>query len=136
MTRRLLMALHASLGVSAVAAGQEFARHPDGRGLGMSTDYLEGSPFPDYRVPGLFLALVIGTANLVSAAALARRHRFGPLLSLGAGVLLLAWMAIQTVILGPRHWTQLMWWGVFGLVTALATRLVRGASAPQRDRSG
>jgi len=89
----------------------------------MSSDYLQGSPFPDFRVPGLFLGVVISGWNLASAAALARRSALGPPISLGTGVLLLVWMAIQTAILGPRHWTQLLWWGVFGLVTALAARL-------------
>ncbi|MEZ4502693.1 MAG: hypothetical protein R3C39_08715 [Dehalococcoidia bacterium] len=125
MTRWVLVALHSMLGLSAVWAGQEFVRHPDGRGLGMSPDYLKGSPFPDFRVPGLFLGVVISGWNLASAAALARRSALGPPISVATGVLLLVWMAIQTAILGPRHWTQLLWWAVFGLVTALAAHLVR-----------
>lgn len=96
MIRAASILLHAVLGLAAVAAGQAFARRPDGSDLGMHTDWLEGSPFPDFRIPGLFPLLVIAPANLASAFLLVRRYRGGPLLSLATGLLLVAWLAIQT----------------------------------------
>ncbi len=121
--RWLLAGLHAVLGIAAVGAGQAFVRDPSGDTLGMPADWLEGSPFPDYRVPGLFLMAVIGTANLLSAVLLGLRHRHASLVSLGTGVLLLAWIAIQTAIIGFRHWSQAIWWLTFALVTLLAALL-------------
>jgi hypothetical protein len=128
MIRLVLIGLHAALGVAAIAAGQAFVRDPTGRALGMSAEYLKGSPFPDFRVPGFFLAVVIGTANLVSAVALGRRHALSAHLSLATGVLLVTWVAIQTAIIGFRHWSQGIWWGTFMLVTVLAA-LVDGRLA-------
>lgn len=125
LARRILIGLHAVLGVLAVAAGQALARDPSGKPLRFEVEWLAGSPFRDYRVPGLFLAIVIGCANLGSAALLWRRDPLGPLVSLGTGMLLLVWMAIQTAIIGCRDWTQGMWIAVFSLVTALALREVR-----------
>ena len=90
----------------------------------MTTDWLEGSPFPDFSVPGYFLAVVIGSSNLVSAFLLWRRHSLAPFLSLATGTLLLAWVAIQTAIIGFRHWSQGIWWVTFSLVTLLAGRSV------------
>lgn len=125
MLRWSLIALHAFLGVSAIAAGQAFVRDPSGGALGMTKEWLEGSPFPDFRIPGLFLAVVIGSANLVSAGALLKQHPIASTLSLATGVLLVAWVAIQTLIVGARHWSQLIWWVMFPLVAALAALLVR-----------
>jgi hypothetical protein len=122
--RWILIGLHAVLGGAAAGAGQAFARNPTGENLGMTVEWLDGSPFPDYRVPGLFLALVIGGANLMSAFLLWRRHPLSPLLSFGTGLLLIIWVAIQTAIIGVRHWSQLVWWVTFGLVALLAARLV------------
>ncbi|MGE0134092.1 MAG: hypothetical protein AB7L91_12150 [Dehalococcoidia bacterium] len=122
MTRVALLLLHAVLGVAALAAGQAFVRHPDGRDLAMDSRWLEGSPFPDFRIPGLFMVLVIAPANLASALLLARRRRGGPYLSLATGLLLVAWLAIQTAILGVRHWSQVLWWVVFPLVALLGAR--------------
>jgi hypothetical protein len=124
LTRWVLIALHAFLGVAAVGAGQAFVRTPSGAALGMTTDLLDGSPFVDFRVPGLFLAVVIGGANLLSGVLLWRRHPGSPLASLGTGLLLVAWVAIQTAIIGFRHWSQGIWWVTFIAVTVLAARLV------------
>lgn len=126
MTRAASILLHAVLGVAAVAAGQAFARRPDGSDLGMDAGWLEGSPFPDFRIPGLFLVLVIAPANLVSALLLWRRHPDGPLLGLATGLLLVVWLAIQTAIIGFRHWSQAVWWLLFPLVALLGAAQLRG----------
>jgi hypothetical protein len=124
--------LHLILGVAAIAAGQAFVRDPSGKALGMATDYLEGSPFPDYRIPGLFLAVVIGGANLLSAVTLVRKVRGAAYLSLGTGLLLVAWVAIQTAIIGFRHWSQAIWWVTFIVVAGLGAALVhREAPTPR-----
>jgi CDP-diglyceride synthetase len=130
VTRWVLIALHTILGVAAVGAGQAFVRVPSGAALGMTTEWLDGSPFPDFRFPGLFLAVVIGGANSLTAVLLWRRHPGSPLASLGTGLLLVIWVAIQTAIIGFRHWSQGIWWVTFVLVTVLAARLVG-----QRDRN-
>jgi hypothetical protein len=102
----------------------------------MSTDYLEGSPFNDYRIPGLFLAVVIGGANLLSTVALVRKGRGAAFLSLGTGLLLLAWVAIQTAIIGFRHWSQAVWWVTFTLVACIGAVLVRREGAAARTAAG
>jgi hypothetical protein len=58
------------LAVAAVGAGQGFLRDPSGTALGMTTRWLAGLPFADFRVPGLFLTFVIGGANLLAAVLL------------------------------------------------------------------
>lgn len=117
--RWLLIALHGVLGLGALAAGQAFVRDPTGRTLSMQVDWLRGSPFPDYRFPGLFLAVVIGGANGLTTLLLLRRHRFGPMASFLTGLLLVVWVSIQTVIVGVRHWSQAIWWVMFPLVALL-----------------
>jgi hypothetical protein len=43
-------------------------------------------------------------------------------------LLLVTWVAIQTRIIGFRHWSQSIWW-TFVLITIVATRLVRQRTA-------
>ena len=119
MTRRVLMALHLVIGISAIGAGQALTRDPSGKTLGFEVGWLRGSPFRDYRVPGLFLAVVISSANLGSAFAAWRRWPCAPMVSVATGTLLVAWGAIQTAILGLRHWSQGIWLVVFPLVAIL-----------------
>jgi hypothetical protein len=123
--RWILIVLHLVLGVAAVGAGQAFVRDPSGSDLGMTVESLERSPFPDFRIPGLFLAIVIGGANLLSAVALLRRHPLAPFVSLATGLLLVVWVTIQTAIIGFLHWSQAIWWVIFPAVALLAGLLVR-----------
>jgi len=129
--RLALLVLHLLLGVAAVAAGQAFVRDPGGGALGMTTEPLGGSPFPDYRVPGLFLAVVIGGANLASGVLLWRRRAFAPVVSFATGLLLVAWVAVQTAIIGFLHWSQLIWWTLFPLVALLAGVLAARTGRPR-----
>ena len=126
----MLVALHAGLAIAAVGAATALALDPSGDPLTFELEWLEGSPFDDYRVPGLFLAIVIGSANLASAAGLSLRRPWAPFASLGTGLLLLAWMTIETVIIGFNDWTQAMWVAVFLLVTALGAREVSTRARP------
>jgi hypothetical protein len=129
----ILAGLHTMLSIAAFGAGQAFVRDPSGAALGMTTEPLQGSPFPDYRIPGLFLGIVIGGANLISALALWRKHPLGSLMSLATGVLLIVWIAIQTAIIGFLHWSQWVWWWLFIAVTLLAGDLAR---RDRRQRRG
>jgi hypothetical protein len=115
-----LNGLHAVIGILAVAAGLALAQRPSGEALRFETEWLEGSPFPDYRIPGLFLAFVIGSTNLASALAQWNGAHWAPAISLGTGVLLLVWLAIQTSIIGIRDWSQALWLVVFSLTTGLS----------------
>ena len=125
MTRLALILLHLVIGASAIGAGQALVLKPSGEALTFETEWLENSPFPDYRVPGLFLLLVIAPTNLISAVAQIKKHRSAPLLSTGNGTLLVLWVSIQTVIIGFQHWSQTIWFVLFPLTTVLGFMQLR-----------
>ena len=133
MLRRVLVVLHAVIGIAAVGAGQAFVRDPSGVVLGMDVAWLRASPFRDYLIPGLFLLVVIGGTNLLSAAALWQRHEQAPRRSLATSLLLVAWVAIQTGILGFRHWSQAIWWLTFVVMGILAMLLTVRSSDDSDD---
>lgn len=123
--RWLQIGLHGVLGLSALVVGFLFVSDPSGGALGMQVGWLEGSPFADYLVPGLFLGLVISSTNLGSALLLWRRHPLGEWLSVGTGLLLVVWLAIQTAILGVRDVSQVIWWVLFPGLTLIALLRLR-----------
>ncbi len=124
MLRAVLLVIHAFLGVSAVAAGLALVRRPNGSSLGLEREWLEGSPLADYRVPGMFLATVISGANLASAAAQLRGSIRAPGMSLATGLLLVAWVTVQTAIIKVRHWSQYGWVALFGFVAVASAAQV------------
>jgi hypothetical protein len=132
MRRTALVLLHLIIGIGGIAAGASFTLEPSGADIGMDVAFLDGSPFPDYRVPGLFLLLLIGPANLVSAAAHLRRNRFADVLSLLTGIVLLVWITVQWSIIGYQHWTQIGWTLTFITVTLMGAKGVQGSVTESR----
>ena len=91
-------------------------------------EWLEGSPFSNYFIPSLFLFVVIGGFLTLAAVAVFARWRNARALALGAGVLVLAWLAIQVMILGYVSWMQPATAILALLILVLATRVTAPAA--------
>ncbi len=98
--RLLLLAVALVLAVGAIPVGVAFALRPDGSLVGLPLPTLAGTPFPDFRIPGLVLAAVVGGSTLATAVLVARGSRLAPRLALVAGVLVVGWIAVQVSLLG------------------------------------
>jgi hypothetical protein len=102
MVRTTLIALEIVIAVSAVIGGVYAilgaSRIPAG--------WLQGTAFKSYLVPGLALLVLVGGSMAAAAAMLLAGASGARIVSLEAGVLLLAWMVAQLSMIGYRHWTQ------------------------------
>ena len=73
---------------------------------GVPTEWLNGSPFPDYFVPSLILLVVVGGSFIVAAMAVLTGLRIARLAALAAGIVVLGWLAVQLAIIGYVSWMQ------------------------------
>jgi hypothetical protein len=69
-------------------------------------EWLSGSPFTSYFVPGLFLFICVGGFCLLAAITLYLRKRFAHLLAIICGSVLLLWIIVQVIIIGYVSWLQ------------------------------
>jgi hypothetical protein len=69
----VLIALLLFLSCGALYGGWSLITRPDGGGMGMPARWLAGSPFTDYRIPGLVLFILFGIAPLFVVYGLIRR---------------------------------------------------------------
>ena len=69
-------------------------------------EWLEGSPFDDYFIPGLVLFVVVGGSFLAAAIAIFAKLRIARSAALGAGAIVLGWLAVETAIIGYVSWMQ------------------------------
>lgn len=69
-------------------------------------EWLEGSPFDDYFIPGLFLFVVVGGSFIIAAIAVFARSRSARAAAFIAAVIVLAWLAVQVSIIGYVSWMQ------------------------------
>jgi hypothetical protein len=60
-------------------------------------DFLQGSPFNTYLIPGLLLSVIIGGVHVAAFILLIRHHRQAPLATAAAGFSMLIWIFVQTV---------------------------------------
>ncbi len=106
--------------ISAVPYGLALSLQPSGSWVSMSTEMLAGSPFRDFRVPGLILLLVIGLGALVLAFGLYRtpswtwairlnpckRRHWVLSAAIAYGVALIIWIATEVLLIGFDSWLQ------------------------------
>ena len=100
VARRALVALELVTGVTGLVGGVLLAAAPDGSLLRADPATLAGTPFGDWRVPGVLLAGLVGGGFLLAGWWQWRGHRYARELSMAAGVGLVCFEAAELAWLG------------------------------------
>jgi hypothetical protein len=115
----LLAALELLVALPAVPSGVALIRD----GMGMDRAWIDHTLLPDYTIPGVLLLAVIGGGSAAAAAVTLTRPGLGRPAALLAGALLLAWLAIETLMIGWHGGPQLvldLGYGALGAALAAA----------------
>ena len=95
---RLQFFIHLVVGLGALAGGYGAVANPY-TPMGIPAEALEKGPFTSFLVPGLFLLVVLGLGNFVSAFLAAKKSRLSGYASGAMGAALAAWIVVQCWIL-------------------------------------
>ena len=87
-------------------------------------DWLRGTPFPDYTIPALLLAVVVGGSALAACILVLRRHRMSAPVSRAAGVIMMGYIVVEYLILqqeppGPTN-IEVFYFGLGALIIMFA----------------
>ena len=125
-----IAAIELVIGVAAVFGGYGLLSDPEG--LGAKQAWLDGTIFPDYTVPGLFLLIVIGGGMLCAAVLTVMAERYARVAAGVMAILLTLWGATETLTIGWRGWQQVVLVAAFVAAPALVLALyaMRGPSRP------
>jgi hypothetical protein len=111
--------------VSAIAGGIGLL----GNGIEFPLDWLDGSPFSDFTIPGIILAAIVGGSQLFAAVAMLRRVEWSQSAAVIAGVVMIGWIASEVLIVGTHGGLmlalQLIYFVVGLMELALAALLAR-----------
>jgi len=119
MLRVTLIALEILIGVAALGGGAyAFAGARD-----VPREWLRNTPFRSYAIPGVILVVAVGGSMLGAAGLLIAEAGVARLVSLEAGIVLLAWVAMQVALIGYRSWLQPVM-GVLGAVVVVLSFLL------------
>ncbi len=95
----LLVALTAIGGGIALLAGLESNER-------VPPEWLHGTPFRNYVIPGLILAIIVGGSAAIATYATYQNLNAGGVSSILAGALLMGFIAVEVAILNqPSRWT-------------------------------
>jgi len=120
--RRALIALELVTGAAGLVGGVLLAAAPDGSLLRADPATLTGTPFSDWRVPGVLLAGLVGGGFLLAGWWQWRGRRHARDLSMGAGLGLVCFEAAELGWLGFQPLEMVF--AIVGMtVTGLAWRL-------------
>lgn len=121
----ILGLLQTFIALTALAGGFMFVKDPSGAAMGFHVSMLEGSIFPNYLIPGLFLFLVNGLGSLIGALLSFTKKRSAGPAAIVLGATLLAWLVIQVIAIRAINWVQGLYF-VLGLAElALGMRVSR-----------
>ena len=111
----LFVALTAIGGGIALLAGLESNER-------VPTEWLQGTPFRNYVIPGLILTVVVGGSAAIATFATYVSRSAGGAVSILAGSLLMGFIAVEVAILNqPSRWTGTE---MFYFITGLAMILL------------
>ena len=122
--RRALVALELVTGATGLAGGALLASAPDGSLLRADPAVLAGTPFTDWRMPGVLLAGLVGGGFLLAGWWQWRGGWHARELSMAAGAGLVCFEAAELAWLGFQP-LEAVFAIVGGTVTVLAWRLPR-----------
>jgi hypothetical protein len=110
-----LGAIQSFIGLGALGGGFMLVRDPSGSALELPMSLLEGSPFPDFLIPGMFLFAVNGVGSMIGAGLSFTRRRYAQEIAIVLGAILVAWIVIQVVIISSFHWLHVLYF-ILGVV--------------------
>jgi hypothetical protein len=125
-----LAALDALTGAAAVYGGAELIRD----GFGMPDGWLAGTPLTGWVLPGVALLIGVAVPQFAAAVLIAAGVRPGLAAGYLAGLLLIAWIAVELLILRRYFFLQPVIAGLGAAEVLLAWRWQRSGRIVTRDR--
>ena len=125
----ILGALQAFTCIGAIPAGYGMLSDTTGAGLGMSPEILANSPIDSFLLPGLFLLIVNGFANLAAAVLSFTRNRYAGHAGLLLGLAMILWIVIQVWWISLSSVLQPVFFVIGIINTLLGWRIIRAQRA-------
>lgn len=101
--------VQAFIGLGAIGGGFMLVKDPSGIALGLPASLLEGSPFHDFLIPGIFLLVVNGLGSMIGSGFSFTRRRYAQETAMVLGAILVVWIVIQLAIIRSISWLHVLY---------------------------
>ncbi|PKD44050.1 hypothetical protein CWD77_00805 [Rhodohalobacter barkolensis] len=111
-------------GISGLFGGTALVIDPTGELLQMPLSMLEGSPFRDFRIPGIILLTILGIIPTIVFYGLWKRSSWAWMGALTVSAALIIWIGVEIWMVGYHSEPPLqLVYGLLGLILLLLTLL-------------
>jgi hypothetical protein len=132
IVRIALVTLEAFVGLSAVVGGVAIMAGA----IRFPVEWLQGTPFSDYTIPGFVLAIVVGGSSLVAAETILTGREVGMLASALAGLIMAGYEVVEVATIDHLNWLQVLYFVLGLLIFGLAAGLWMAEVRRQHVQAG
>lgn len=112
-------------GITAMISGMLFLLKPSGAYMQMSVDWLDGSPFHNFLIPGLALFSILGVGSMATAILLLRRKPLAYWMGITVGMGTLIWIGVQYAVILRFSFLQVFYVAAGLTMVVLSTLALR-----------
>ena len=109
-------------GLSGILGGIGLVGDPSGKSLQIPLEWLEGSPFNNYLIPGIILLIILGAGPVIVFVGLIRKLTWAWYGALLISIGLIIWILVEIIIIGYHHRPPLqLIYGLTGIIMLFLT---------------
>ena len=123
--RSLLLVMLFLVALASNLAGLIMVSDPSGGTIGLSPSLLDGSPFKDFRMPGILLLAIMGSVSLVGVYFNIQHHPKRYNFAIGEGFFICLGTIVGAIVSGYFHWLQLCFF-ITGMLIVLTACQLKG----------
>ncbi|MBN1766958.1 MAG: hypothetical protein JXR50_03585 [Prolixibacteraceae bacterium] len=112
-------------GVGAITGGLPLVLNPEGTSEAINVEMLQGTPFRDFLVPGLYLVVFVGIAQLIAAYLSLNFRKATGIFSVVTGALFLLWVLLQLYYAGFVNYMQPAFFALATLEIIFGAKIMR-----------
>jgi hypothetical protein len=121
--KAVLFILISFIALTAIVSGLLMISYPYGEIMNLSPRLLNGTPFKDFRLPGILLTVLVGGVNLLAVFYNMQRHANRYNWAMAGGFMISGWIVVQMILIQTAHWLHFVYLGAGILIILLAYQL-------------
>jgi hypothetical protein len=121
--KTLLFILVSFIAVTATISGLLMISNPDGEIMSLSLSLLYQTPFKNFLIPGIILAVFVGGINLIAVFYNIQRNMNRYNWAIAGGVVITGWIIVQMILIQTVYWLHFLYLGIGVLIILLAFQL-------------
>jgi hypothetical protein len=121
--KTLLVIMISYIAITAALSGILMVTRPDGTLLNLPLSLLVKTPFRDFLIPGIVLALFVGGTNLIAVYKNLTHSPSRYDWAMAGGIIICGWIILQMILIHTVHWLHILYLGIGFLTILLAFQL-------------